>query len=83
MITYKLENTLTKARILELYVNVIEWGENIYGAEEASRYYFNKSANELRLSEAILLAACITNPRVLTPFDHSNDVLGRHIWRIN
>jgi len=82
MITYKLENTLTKARILELYVNVIEWGENIYGAEEASRYYFNKSANELRLSEAILLAACITNPRVLTPFDHSNDYLTSRQRRI-
>lgn len=75
IITYKLENTLTKARILELYVNVIEWGENIYGAEEASRYYFNKSASELRLSEAILLAACITNPRALSPFDNSNDYL--------
>ncbi len=75
VIAYKLENTLTKARILELYVNVIEWGENIYGAEEASIYYFNKSASELRLSEAILLASCITNPRALSPFDNSNDYL--------
>ncbi len=82
IITYKLENTLTKARILELYANVIEWGENIYGAEAASGYYFNKSANELRLSEAILLAACITNPRVLTPFDRSNDYLTSRQRRI-
>lgn len=75
LITYKLENTLTKARIMELYLNVIEWGENIYGAEEASRYYFNKSANELRLSEAIRLAASIPSPRTVSPLDLANDFL--------
>jgi monofunctional glycosyltransferase len=75
LITYRLENTLTKARIIELYLNVIEWGENIYGAEEASRKYFNKSANELRLSEAICLAASIPRPRSLSPLDRGSNFL--------
>lgn len=72
LITYRMENTLTKARIMELYLNVIEWGENIYGAEEASRHYFNKSANELSLSEAIRLAATIPRPRLVSPLDRGN-----------
>lgn len=81
-ITYKLENNLTKARIIEIYLNVIEWGENIYGAEEASRYYFNKSANELRLSEAILLAASIPRPRTVSPLDRGNDFIISRVRRI-
>lgn len=75
LITYKLERELTKPRILEIYLNVIEWGDNIYGVEAASRFYFNKSASELRLSEAIRLCTCTPNPRVLLPLDSSNDYL--------
>jgi monofunctional biosynthetic peptidoglycan transglycosylase len=75
VITYKLERELTKTRILEIYLNVIEWGENIYGAEEACRHYFNKTASELSLTEAIRLAVCVPNPRIYAPTGNSNGYL--------
>ncbi len=62
-ITYYLEKKLTKHRILELYLNVIEWGDGIYGAEAAARTYFNKSAANLSPQEAAYLSAMIPNPR--------------------
>jgi monofunctional glycosyltransferase len=65
LIARRLEAELTKQRILELYLNVIEWGDGIYGAEAAARTYFGKSAAELGPLEAALLAAVIANPRVL------------------
>jgi monofunctional biosynthetic peptidoglycan transglycosylase len=67
VIARRLEAELKKARILELYLNVIEWGDGIYGIESASRIYFSKSAAELGPSESALLAAAIVNPRVLNP----------------
>jgi monofunctional biosynthetic peptidoglycan transglycosylase len=67
VIARRLEAELKKARILELYLNVIEWGDGVYGVESASRVYFSKSAAELDPSEAALLAAAIVNPRVLNP----------------
>jgi monofunctional biosynthetic peptidoglycan transglycosylase len=57
MITRRLEAALTKRRILEIYLNVIEWGDGIFGAEAASRIYFGKSASALTTDEAALLAA--------------------------
>jgi monofunctional biosynthetic peptidoglycan transglycosylase len=60
--TYFLERDLSKKRILELYLNVIEWGDGIYGAEAASRTYFNKSASDLTAPEAAYLAAMIPSP---------------------
>ena len=62
-----LEADLTKARILTLYLNVIEWGDGIYGAEAAARTYFHKSAADLNAQESALLAAAIINPRLLPP----------------
>lgn len=56
-----------KRRTLALYVNVIEWGEGIYGIESAARHYFNKSASKLSLHEAAALAAILPNPRKLSP----------------
>jgi len=67
LITRKLEASLTKRRILELYLNVIEWGDGIYGAEAASRAYFGKSASGLSPAEAALMAGAIINPRVHNP----------------
>jgi monofunctional biosynthetic peptidoglycan transglycosylase len=67
LIARRLEAELSKQRILELYLNVIEWGDGIYGAEAAARTYFRKSANDLNASESALLAAAISNPRVLNP----------------
>ncbi len=62
-ITYFLEKNLSKRRILELYLNVIEWGDGIYGAEAAARTYFGKSAANLTPQEAAFLSAIIPNPR--------------------
>jgi monofunctional biosynthetic peptidoglycan transglycosylase len=66
-IARRLEAELTKQRILELYLNVIEWGDGIYGAEAAARTYFHKPAADLNAQESALLAAAIINPRLLTP----------------
>jgi len=52
-----------KKRILEVYLNVVEWGPGIYGAEAAAEYHFHKSAAELTRREAALLAAVLPNPR--------------------
>lgn len=60
--TYFLERNLNKKRILEVYLNVIEWGDGIYGAEAASRAYFNKSASQLTPQEAAYLSAIIPGP---------------------
>jgi monofunctional biosynthetic peptidoglycan transglycosylase len=65
LITRRLEAALTKRRILEIYLNVIEWGDGIFGCEAASRAYFGKSAADLSVEEAALMAAAIVNPREL------------------
>ncbi len=65
LIARRLEIHLTKLRILELYLNAIEWGDGIYGAEAASLFYFKKSAAALSQSEAVFLAAIIPNPQYL------------------
>jgi monofunctional biosynthetic peptidoglycan transglycosylase len=62
-ITYFIEKNLSKRRILELYLNNIEWGDGIYGAEAAARTYFGKSAANLTPQEAAFLSAIIPNPR--------------------
>jgi len=64
-ITYFLERDLSKQRILEIYLNVIEWGDGIYGAEAAARHYFNKPAANLNAREAAFLSAIIPNPRTV------------------
>jgi monofunctional biosynthetic peptidoglycan transglycosylase len=61
-ITYFLERSLTKCRILEIYLNVIEWGDGIYGAEAAAQTYFHKSAANLTPNEAAFLSAMIPSP---------------------
>jgi monofunctional glycosyltransferase len=66
-IARSLENHLSKKRILELYLNVVEMGERVYGAEAAARYYFKKPASALTPSEAALLAGCLPNPRIMSP----------------
>jgi len=67
IIARRLEAELKKMRILELYLNVIEWGDGIYGAEAAARTYFGVSAAAVGPSEAALLAACIVNPHEMNP----------------
>jgi len=60
-----LERHLTKKRILELYLNVVEMGERVYGAEAAAQFYFHKPASALSPREAALLAGCLPNPQVM------------------
>lgn len=66
-IARSLEKHLSKKRILEIYLNVVEMGERVYGAEAAARHYFGKSASALSTREAALLAGCLPNPRLMNP----------------
>jgi monofunctional biosynthetic peptidoglycan transglycosylase len=77
IIARRLEAELSKARILELYLNVIEWGDGVYGAEAASRTYFHVAASDLRADQAALLAAAIINPRVYSPARPNTRLLRR------
>jgi monofunctional biosynthetic peptidoglycan transglycosylase len=63
ILTWRLEQQLSKRRIMELYLNVAEWGDGIYGIEAAARKHYGKSAAGLTASEAATLAAVIPNPR--------------------
>jgi len=67
LIARRLEAELSKQRILELYLNVVEWGDGVYGAEAASRLYFGKPAADLASQEAALLAGALVNARLLDP----------------
>lgn len=67
IIARRLEVELTKTRIFEIYLNVIEWGDAIYGVEAAAQTYFKTSAANLDASSAALLAGAIINPRLLNP----------------
>lgn len=62
ILTWRLERALSKRRILELYVNVAEWGDGIFGIEAAARHYFGKPASQLSTMEAARLAAVLPNP---------------------
>jgi monofunctional glycosyltransferase len=65
VVTIMLERTLTKRRILEIYLNVIEWGDGVYGAEAGAQHYFHKPASALSTNEAAFLSAMIPNPRTV------------------
>ena len=76
--TYFLERELNKKRILEIYLNIIEWGDGVYGAEAASRVYFNKSASQLSPQEAAYLSAMIPSPlNVFNPKKNPKRVVRR------
>ncbi len=65
LLTIYLERALTKRRILELYLNEIEWGDGIYGAQAAAQHYFHKPASALSANEAAFLSAMIPNSRTV------------------
>lgn len=67
ILTWRLERTLTKRRILELYLNVAEWGDGIFGIEAAARRYYHRPASALTPSQAAHLAAVLPNPRKWDP----------------
>lgn len=67
LITRRLEAELSKTRIFELYLNVVEWGDGVWGAEAAARTHFGQSAAGLSREQAALLAGALINPRVYSP----------------
>jgi monofunctional biosynthetic peptidoglycan transglycosylase len=76
-LTVMLEALWDKRRILEVYLNVAEWGPGIYGAEAAARAHFGKPASRLNRREAALLAAVLPNPREWSPARPTAYLLGR------
>lgn len=63
LITIMLENTMPKRRVLEIYLNMIEWGHVVFGAEAAALHYFGVPASALTAKQAAFLASMVTNPR--------------------
>lgn len=78
LITRALERHLTKKRILELYLNVAEWGQGIYGAEAAARHHFGKPSHDLTADEAAWLAAILPSPRRYDPLRKTSFLTRRH-----
>lgn len=76
-LTKKLEKNFLKDEILECYLNVIYFGNNCYGIERASNFYFNKSAENLNLNESCLLAGMIKSPNKYSPILHADSALKR------
>ncbi len=77
ILAFRLDRTLSKKRILEIYLNIAEWGPGIFGAEAAAREYFGKSAADLTLEEAVRLAAVLPSPLRHSPLQE-----GRYLsWR--
>ena len=77
IITWRLEKVLPKRRILELYLNLAEWGEGIFGVEAASRHYYGKPSSELTPQEAARLATVLPNPRKYNPAGDQRYVVNR------
>lgn len=80
--TALIELVWSKERIMEVYLNVIEMGDGIYGAEMASQVYFKKSASELTASEAALVASILPSPRKYSAVKPSAYVRGRQSWTL-
>jgi monofunctional glycosyltransferase len=81
--TLLIETGWSKKRILEVYLNIVEFGDGVYGAEAAARTYFGKPAKRLTPSEAALLAAVLPNPRRFHANAPSEYIRGRQAWILN
>ncbi len=77
IITYRIEKTLSKRRILEIYLNVAEWGDGIFGIEAAAHHYYGKSAKNLSAQEAAHLASVLPNPIKYNPLGDQKYVKNR------
>ena len=77
LLTWRMEKVLPKRRILELYLNVVEWGEGIFGIEAASRHYYGKPSSELTAFEATRLAAILPSPKRYNPLGDQRYVTAR------
>ena len=78
--TLLIETAWSKERIMEVYLNVIEFGDGIYGAEAASQHYFKKSAAKISREEAAILASLLPNPRVYGRNVNGNYIQSRKLW---
>ncbi len=78
--TFMIEHLWSKKRILEMYLNVAEMGEGVFGVEAAAKKYFNKSAKNLSRTEAAMIAACLPNPKGYTVKPLSKHVASRYPW---
>lgn len=78
--TFGIEMLWSKERIMEVYLNVIEMGDGIYGAQAAAEQYYHKDATELTAAEAASIAACFPNPRKWQPVPASPYVIKRRNW---
>lgn len=77
ILTWRMERNLSKKRIIELYLNVAEWGDGLFGIGAAAQSYFGKPASELTAKEAARLAAVLPNPRKFNPTGSSKFVENR------
>ncbi len=77
VLTLMLETLLSKRRILEIYLNNVEWGEGIFGAQAAARHYFHVDASQLGAHQAAQLAVMLPAPKRFEKRPHSDYVLGR------
>ena len=87
ILAFRVERCVRKNRLLEIYLNVIEWGDSVYGIEAASRRYLGKSASSLTPAEAALLTAMIPNPILYNPYRRNPQLIKnknltlRLMWR--
>lgn len=84
ILTWRLESTLSKRRILEIYVNVAEWGDGIFGIDAAARHYYGVRASQLTANQSARLVAALPNPVLYPPTGSSRFVKARakHIYAI-
>lgn len=86
-LAFLLEKLLSKQRILEIYLNHVEWGEGVFGAEAAAQHYYRKPAARLTASEAARLAVMLPRPRYYEKLPHSTyladraGVISGRLWR--
>ncbi len=81
ILTVKIEKAYSKNQILEMYLNQINYGHNVYGIESASIFYYSKEAKNLTLAEAAYLTSLIQSPNYLSPFgNHLDDLESRKSW---
>ncbi len=80
LITRRLESQLSKNRIFDLYLNVIEFGPGIFGVQAAAKYFFNKNVNQLELEEMVRLTAVIPKPLKETPTRNSSWIKWKAGW---
>ena len=84
ILTVRIEKNYSKNQILEMYLNQINYGHNVYGIESASKFYYSKEAKNLTLAEAAYLTSLIQSPNYLSPFgNHLEDLENRKDWIIS